>query len=58
MSDYEVPEGSVVPVEIAVLSGMLEREVVVMVSTSDDTAQGKTSYHHTELHATICGSHR
>ena len=40
MRDYEVTEGSVVPVEIAVLSGMLEREVVVVVSTADDSAEG------------------
>ena len=41
MRDYDVTEGSGVNVEVAVLSGTLEREVVVMVSTSDDTAEGK-----------------
>ena len=43
MRDYEVTEGSVVPVEIAVLDGILEREVVVVVSTADDSAEGNAT---------------
>ena len=47
MRDYEVTEGSVVPVEISVLSGILGREVVVIVSTVDDSAEGNTNIYYT-----------
>lgn len=41
VTDYDVVEGSGVSVEVAVLNGVvLDREVVVMVATSDDNAEG------------------
>ena len=39
--NYTVTEGGIVNLELEVLSGNLDREVVVSVSTADGTAQGK-----------------
>ena len=46
LDNYEVTEGvnSTVTVELEVLSGILAREVVISVSTQDNSANGKYVY--------------